>query len=91
MAKKTSAEVPSGSGHSATGRPITVEVKVRLQAIAIQESDGGFSVVIPALPGCVTEADTIEEAQTNVIEAAELWLDVAHDRNKEERVRGMVE
>jgi hypothetical protein len=51
VAKKTSSEVPLGSSHPATGCPIVVEVKVRIQAIAIQESDGGFSVVIPTLPG----------------------------------------
>jgi predicted RNase H-like HicB family nuclease len=70
---------------------ITLEVMVRLQAIAVQEPGGGYSVVIPALPGCVTEGDTLEEVQSNAIEAGELWLDVAHDRNKEERVRSMRE
>jgi predicted RNase H-like HicB family nuclease len=72
------------------GRPIVIEVKVRLQAIALPEAAGGYSIVVPALPGCVTEADTIEEAQANVVEAAEGWLDVAHDRNKEERIRGIL-
>ena len=40
---------------------ITLDVMVRLQAIALPEADGGFTVVIPAL-GCATEGDTIEEA-----------------------------
>ena len=34
-------------------------VMVRLQAIALPEADGGFTVVIPAL-GCATQGDTIE-------------------------------
>ena len=50
--------------------PITLDVTVRLQAIALPEADGGFTVVIPAL-GCATQGDTIEEAQANVVEAAE--------------------
>jgi hypothetical protein len=44
------------------GHPVTLDVLVRLQAIALPEADGGFTVVIPAL-GCATQGDTIEEAQ----------------------------
>jgi len=33
--------------------PITLDVMVRLQAIALPEADGGFTVVIPSL-GCAT-------------------------------------
>jgi hypothetical protein len=38
---------------------VTVEVQVRLLALAVPEPDGGYSVIVPALPGCVTEGDTI--------------------------------
>ena len=58
---------------SAAGHPITLDVLVRLQAIALHEADGGFTVVIPAL-GCATQGDTIQEAQANAVEAAEGWL-----------------
>jgi predicted RNase H-like HicB family nuclease len=74
-----------------SSQPISVDVRVRLQAIAIPEPAGGYSIVVPALPGCVTEADTIEEVTAHVIEAAEGWLDVAHDRYKGERLRGALE
>jgi antitoxin HicB len=73
---------PSISGH-----PITIEVKVRIQAIALPEADGRYSVLVPALPGCVTVGDTIEEAQANVVEAAEGWLAAGHDLNKDEDIR----
>jgi len=65
---------------------ITLDVRVRLQAIALPEADGGFTVVIPAL-GCATEGDTIEEAQTNAVEAAEGWLTSQHKRMKDEAIR----
>jgi predicted RNase H-like HicB family nuclease len=71
------------------GHPITIEVKVRLQAIALPEADGGYSVVVPALPGCVTQGETIEEVVANVVEAAEGWLEAAHDQEREDRLRGM--
>lgn len=69
------------------GHPITIDVRVRLQALAIPETGGGYSVIVPALPGCVTAAETIEEAQANVIEAAEGWLGAQHDRSKDESLR----
>jgi predicted RNase H-like HicB family nuclease len=71
------------------GHPITVEVTVRLQAVAIPEADGGFSVAIPALRGCVTEGDTLEEVQANIVEAAEGWLASMHDRYRDEDIRVM--
>jgi predicted RNase H-like HicB family nuclease len=63
-------------------QPVTIDVMVRLQALAIPEANGGYSIVVPALPGCYSQAETIEEAKTNVVEAAEGWLDVAHDLRK---------
>ncbi|MDR3602561.1 MAG: type II toxin-antitoxin system HicB family antitoxin [Desulfosporosinus sp.] len=38
------------------------------------EDEDGFTVTVPALPGCVTEGDTIEEALTNVKEAIKGYL-----------------
>jgi len=74
-----------------SAHPVTVDVKVQLQAIAIPEAEGGYSVVVPALPGCFTEGDTIEEVQANVAEVVELWLAAQHDRNKEQAVRDTCE
>ena len=76
-----------GVGAIGTARPITLEVRVRVQAMAIPEEDGGYSVFIPALPGCVSEGDTIEEAQAGIVEAAEGWLASQHDRRKAEALR----
>jgi len=36
---------------------------------------GGYTVLVPALPDCVTEGDTIEEALTNAREAIALTLE----------------
>jgi predicted RNase H-like HicB family nuclease len=68
------------------GHPITLDLVVRLQAIALPEADGGFTVVIPAL-GCATQGDTIEEAQVNAVEAAEGWLTSQHKRMQDEAIR----
>jgi predicted RNase H-like HicB family nuclease len=68
------------------GHPITLDVTGRLQAIALPEADGGFTVVIPALD-CATQGDTIEEAQANAVESAEGWLTSQHKRMKDEANR----
>jgi predicted RNase H-like HicB family nuclease len=60
-----------------------------LQAIAIAEPGGGFSIAVPALPGCYSAAETVEEVPGNIIEAAEGWLAAQHDRAKEETIRVM--
>ena len=40
-----------------------------------QESDGGYVVTVPALPGCVTQGDSREEALRNIREAIELYIE----------------
>lgn len=47
-----------------------------LKTIIHQAEEGGFWAEVPALPGCVTQAETIEELQVNLREAIELWLSV---------------
>ncbi len=60
--------------------PVAVDVTVILTAIVRSEPDvGGFSASIPALPGCHTQGETLDEVRANLREAAEGWLAVAHD------------
>jgi predicted RNase H-like HicB family nuclease len=40
-----------------------------------QEADGGYVATAPALPGCVSQADTRDEALGNIREAADLYID----------------
>jgi predicted RNase H-like HicB family nuclease len=60
--------------------PIIVDVTVNLSAIVRPEPNvGGYSASIPALPGCHTQGETLEEVRANLREAAEGWLAVAHE------------
>jgi predicted RNase H-like HicB family nuclease len=43
------------------------------------EEEGGYVASIPALPGCFSEGDTLEEALANIREAAELYLESIAD------------
>jgi predicted RNase H-like HicB family nuclease len=60
--------------------PVVVDVAVVLTAIVRPEPEaGGYSASIPALPGCHTQGETLDEVRANLREAAEGWLAVAHD------------
>ena len=48
--------------------------------IVLEKSDeGGYTVYVPSLPGCISEGDTEEEALANIKEAIELYLEPTED------------
>lgn len=53
---------------------------MKLKVVLHPAEEGGFWVEVPALPGCVSEGETVEEALANIREAAEGWLMVAAER-----------
>ena len=48
-----------------------------LKAIIHPAAKGGFWAEVLALPGCLTQAETLDELKTNLREAIERWLSVA--------------
>ena len=50
---------------------------VEYQVVLIPAEEGGYTVVVPALPGCVSEGDTEQEALENIRDAIVGWLAVA--------------
>ena len=49
---------------------------MNLKAIIHEAEEGGYWAEVPALPGCVTEGETIDEVTANLREAVEGWLSV---------------
>jgi predicted RNase H-like HicB family nuclease len=47
---------------------------MKLHAVVHEAEEGGYWVEVPALPGCVTQAETLEELKANLHEAVEGWL-----------------
>ena len=47
-----------------------------LKAIIHQAKEGGFWAEVPALPGCLTQGETLDQLKVNLREAIELWLSV---------------
>jgi predicted RNase H-like HicB family nuclease len=39
------------------------------------EADGGYVVSVPALPGCISQGDTREQALANIREAIALYVE----------------
>jgi predicted RNase H-like HicB family nuclease len=52
---------------------------VKLQVVLEPSEEGGYTVFVPSLPGCVSEGDTEEEALVNIREAIELYLEPVDD------------
>ena len=48
---------------------------MRYTVVLKSEPDGGYVVVVPALPGCVTQGDTREQALQNAQEAIEAYIE----------------
>jgi len=48
---------------------------MKLKIILEPSEEGGYTVFVPALPGCISEGDTKEEALKNIREAIELYLE----------------
>ena len=47
-----------------------------LKAIIHEAEEGGFWAEVPALPGCLTQGETLKELKANLREAIDLWLSV---------------
>lgn len=48
-----------------------------------KEPEGGYTVLVPSLPGCITYGDTIEQAIEMAREAIELYLESLREHGEE--------
>ncbi|HNQ89642.1 MAG TPA: type II toxin-antitoxin system HicB family antitoxin [Verrucomicrobiota bacterium] len=49
---------------------------MNLKAIIHEAEEGGYWAEVPALPGCVTQGETMQEVTANLRQAVEGWLSV---------------
>ena len=52
---------------------------MKLRIVLEPSSDGGYTVTVPALPGCISEGDSRTEALDNIKEAIKLYLEPVED------------
>jgi predicted RNase H-like HicB family nuclease len=52
---------------------------MKLRIILEPSPEGGYTVYVPFLPGCISEGDSLEEALENIWEAIDLYLEPVED------------
>lgn len=52
---------------------------MKLKVVLEPSDEGGFTIFVPSLPGCVSEGETRDEALANIREAIGLYLEPADD------------
>lgn len=52
---------------------------MRYTVVLEQEPDGGYVISVPALPGCVSQGDTRDEALSSIREAIRVYLEDCRD------------
>ncbi len=56
------------------------DTKIMNIKVVLEPSDeGGYTVYVPSLSGCISEGETIDEALANIQEAIELYLEPMAD------------
>lgn len=52
---------------------------MNIKVVLEKQEEGGYTIFVPSLPGCVSQGETKEEALENIKEALELYLDADFD------------
>jgi predicted RNase H-like HicB family nuclease len=52
---------------------------MKLKVVLEPSEDGGYTVYVPSLPGCISEVDSQEGALANIREAIDLHLEPTED------------
>ncbi|HUU12665.1 MAG TPA: type II toxin-antitoxin system HicB family antitoxin [Terriglobia bacterium] len=55
---------------------------MKIKVVVHEAEEGGYWAEVPAIPGCATQGDTLEELMKNVQEAVEGCLSVEVEKPK---------
>ena len=61
------------------GKPLSFYLSLNYPVTLYPEADGGFTVAVMDLPGCVSQGKTIEEAFKEIKVAQDSWLETAYE------------
>ena len=62
-----------------------------LKVLIHSAEEGGFWAEVPALPGCVSQGETVDELRSNIREAIEGWLTAEDDAAKTQTADQIIE
>jgi predicted RNase H-like HicB family nuclease len=55
------------------------EKTMKIQVVIEPSEEGGYTIHVPSLPGCISEGESVDEALTNIREAIELYMEPVED------------
>lgn len=55
--------------------------------VIIEDETGGYVALVPALPGCHTQGDTLEELMDNAKETIDLYLETLDNDEKQDSLQ----
>jgi predicted RNase H-like HicB family nuclease len=58
--------------------------------VLLEDETGGYVALVPALPGCHTQGDTLGEVMDNVKEAIDLYMETLTEKEKKELLKEKV-
>jgi len=64
-------------------KPVVGSVMYEFDMIIVEDETGGYVAFVPALAGCNTQGDTLQELTENVKEAIALYLETLTEEKKE--------
>ena len=64
---------------------------MKVKVVVHEEPEGGYWAEVPAIPGCATQGETLEELLQNLYEAVEGCLSVDIDHPSDETSSRVIE
>jgi len=64
---------------------------MKIKAIIHPAEEGGYWAEVPALPGCITEGDSMDEVINNIQDAIQGWLEIANNSKKTGSISKVIE
>jgi len=58
--------------------------------VLLEDETGGYVAIVPALPGCHTQGETLAEAMENVKEAIDLYWETLTSQERKEMLKEKV-
>jgi predicted RNase H-like HicB family nuclease len=58
--------------------------------LLLEDEAGGYIAIVPALPGCHTQGDTLEDLMKNVKEAIALYMETLTEQEKKDLLKQKV-
>jgi predicted RNase H-like HicB family nuclease len=52
---------------------------MKIKVVLEPSDEGGFTAIVPSLPGCISEGESVKEALANVQQAIQLYLEPVDD------------